>query len=401
MESGFDRRRFLGSLGLIASGGSAAPALLKAFGQGENATPGVESRQNTSEPAKPKGNISLRLQVVRTLANPVIDLGNPDAHDIPGGFETGNTLKLTINGRTEYHMVTTTMETTGGNKWTHQRMEHWVSADSLHWRRYSVLYRPHADPETGLWILTSSQFPYFDQTRNRWVIYFNYQALNGIRNWTLPTLLMMAEAKTEGIEGIDGDFDFPGIDVARSGYAHPTDAESSSLSPPFQAADGRWMAFLGFSILKEPHWYAALVSAPGPRGPFKFEARYWPLPIMSPRGYVENPLPMKLRGPKTGRDYWAITFDYLRPEVTEGKNSQIGFSYSRDGLNWPEENGQIVDVNSGLAPGEQGWWRIIRTPHQLIDEGDGTYTCFFTGLYREDFFAVGMMKLKLVEVVDP
>jgi hypothetical protein len=106
---------------------------------------------------------------------------------------------------------------------------------------------------------------------------------------------------------------------------------------------------------------------------------------------------MKLRGPVTGRDYWAIIFDYLRPEFTEGKNSQIGFSCSYDGLNWPEEHGQIVNINAGLAPGEQGWWRIIRTPHQLIDEGDGTYTRFITGLYRNDFFAVGMAKLKLAE----
>ena len=186
MGSGFNRRKFLGSLGLIASSGSVAPALLKAFGQGQNVTPGDGSRLSTSEPAKPKENVRLRLHVVRTLANPVIDLANPDAHDIPGGFETGNTLKLTIKGRSQYHMVTTTMETTGGNKWTHQRMEHWVSDNGLQWRRHSVLYRPHADPETGLWILTSSQFPYFDLTRNRWVIYFNYQALNGIRNWTLP-----------------------------------------------------------------------------------------------------------------------------------------------------------------------------------------------------------------------
>ena len=49
---------------------------------------------------------------------------------------------------------------------------------------------------------------------------------------------MMAEAKTEGMEGINGDFDFPGVDVARSGYAHPTDAESSSLSPPFRLPTG-------------------------------------------------------------------------------------------------------------------------------------------------------------------
>ena len=397
MGSGLQRRQFLISLGLFAASGSMAPAPLKDIGGGEKGTLAVQNVLTESEPRKEKGSTRLRLQVVKTLAEPVIDLTSPDARDIPGGFETGNTLKLTINGRAEYHMVTTTMETTGSNKWSHQRMEHWVTADSLHWHRHRVLYRPHIDPETGLWILTSSQFPYYDPTRNRWVIYFNYQALNGMRNWTLPTLLRMAEAKTEGIEGINGDFDFPGVDVAPSGYAHPTDAESSSLSPPFRAADGRWMAFLGFSVLKEPHWYVALVSAPEPRGPFKFEPKYWPVPVMTPRGYVENPLPMKLRGPETGRDYWAIVFDYLRPEVTHGENSKIGFSYSLDGLNWPEENGQIVDINSGLAPGEHGWWRIIRTPHQLIDEGDGTYTCFFTGLYRHDFFAVGMAKLKLVE----
>ncbi len=387
------RRNFLRA-SLLSSAGAAA-ALPSSAEKAEAA-----GRFSPQPPEKAR----LRLEVVRTLANPVIGPNNPDTHDIPGGFETGNTLKFTIDGRTEYHMIMTTMETTRAAKWTHLRMEHWVSADGLEWRRGRILHRPQVDPETGLWTMTSSQFPYFDRARDRWVIYYNFNALNGVRNWTLPCLLKMVEARNKGLGGINGEFNFPGAEVARSGYAHPTDADSSSLSTPFRAANGRWMAFLGGGPKplnpQSGRWWVSLVSAPGPQGPFRYEPSYSPVPVMEPIGYVENPLPMKLRGPRTGREYWAIMFDYLRPEVKEGKNSTVGFSFSYDGLSWPKEHGQIVDINAGLRPGEAGWWRVVRTPHQLIHEGEGTYTCFFTGLYRDAFFAVGKMSVNLVEEVN-
>jgi len=86
MGSDFHRGRFLGSLGLVAASGSVAPALLKALGEGGKAALTAEHRGEDSATAGQKGNTRLRLQVVRTLVDPVIDLANPDTRDIPGGF---------------------------------------------------------------------------------------------------------------------------------------------------------------------------------------------------------------------------------------------------------------------------------------------------------------------------
>jgi hypothetical protein len=346
----------------------------------------------------------LRLELISTHPTPVIDSTHPDTKDIKGGFETGNSMKLTINGETAYHMIVATMETTKNTQWNYPRTEHWVSTDGFDWKRAKVIFYSHHDPETGLWRQTSSPFPYFDTIQDRWFVYHNSLALDSIRYWAPPCLLRRAGAKTKGLEGIYGEFDFPGEIVAPSGYAHPTNAFSSSISTPFQSADGRWYAFLGGG--PEPlnsisgKWWICQVSAPGPEGPFKYIPELAPVLFMEPTGYVENPLPMKLLGPETGKEYWAIMFDFLKPEVTTGKNTDIGFSFSTDGVNWPVENAQIIDIRSGLPQGETPWWYTIRTPHQLIDEGDGTYTCYFTAYDESKVFeSVGMVKFRLIEEI--
>ena len=90
---------------------------------------------------------------------------------------------------------------------------------------------------------------------------------------------------------------------------------------------------------------------------------------MDSTGYVENPIPMKIRGPKTGKEYWAIIFDYLKSEVTTGVRTEIGFSCSLGGIKWPLENAQVIDVRDGFAPGVRPWVKRIRTPHQLRMKG--------------------------------
>jgi len=141
-----------------------------------------------------------------------------------------------------------------------------------------------------------------------------------------------------------------------------------------------------------------------PRGPFAVSQITSP-PMIDPAGFTENPMPIKVRGPKTGREYWVAVFDFLAPEVTAYRPKNVfGFTWSADGVHWPKEHGQLVNIDKGLKPGERGWWRgsaAVRTPHQMIDEGDGTYTVFFTGgtqkNFRAGFRAVGMVKVKLVE----
>ena len=347
----------------------------------------------------------LRLELVKTEPVPVIGPLNPDAKDIPGGFEAGTTVKVTINGNSAYHMVTTTMETSGAMRWANMRTEHWISEDGLHWRRHMVLFRPGINPVTGLWELTGSPFFFFDKKADRWFVYFNFMAFYDRQSWGTPCLLRRAGAKTKGLAGINGEFDYPGEVVAPSGIAYPTDAEASSISPPFQAADGKWYAFLGGGMKplsnKSGKWWVSIVKAKGPEGPFIFMPKHAPEPMMDPTGFVENPLITKIKGPVTGKEYWAVVFDFLKSEVETGHNSQIGFSYSEDGLHWPVANAQIIDLAQGLPSGATGWWRAIRVPHQLIDEGHGIYTCFFSAYDKQGKFeGIGKATFRVKEIVE-
>lgn len=337
---------------------------------------------------------------------PVIDSLNPDAQDIPSGFEAGSTVKLTINGETRYYMVTSAMASRpkGEFRWTHMRTELWISEDGSDWKRHRTLTHPHFDEQTGLWQLTGSPFPFFDESEDRWYIYFNFMAFSGISNWDTPCLLRRAAALEKGMGGITGEFEFPGEIVAPSGIAHPTDAEASSISPPFKAGDGSWYAFLGggpkpFNS-SSGRWWVLIVKASSPGGPFYYIPELAPVPIMDPTGFVENPLPMKLTGPKTGTEYWAIIFNYLKGEVTIGKNSEIGFSSSSDGITWHPQDVQLIDLRDGLPGEQQEWWRAIRVPHQLCNEGNNIYTCFFSAYDKQGIFeGIGKATFRLREEV--
>ena len=92
----------------------------------------------TNAQTSPKGESSrtrLRLQVLSTYPVPVIDSAHADAKDIPGGFECGSTVKVTVNGKTEYHLFASVMEGIRATVWTYNRLEHWISGDGIHWNR--------------------------------------------------------------------------------------------------------------------------------------------------------------------------------------------------------------------------------------------------------------------------
>ena len=354
-----------------------------------------------ADPTTPR----LQLQLVKTEPIPMIGENHPDVKDIPAGFEAGTTLKATINGKTAYHMVSTTMETFGGTRWADMRAEHWISEDGNTWKRHRVLFRPGKNPETGMWELTGSPFFYFDEKADRWFVYFNFMAYERRSPWNTPTLLRRAGAKTKGMAGIYEEFDYPGEIVAPSGIAHPTDAAASSISPPFQAADGKWYAFLGGGPKplndKSGRWWVLIVKAKGPEGPFVYMPEHAPEKFMDPTGFVENPLITKIKGPVTGKEYWTIIFNYLKPEVTTKKNSQIGFSCSADGLTWPTANAQIIDMEKGLPAETAPWWRCIRVPHQLADEGNGLYSCFFSAYDKQgQFQSIGKATFRVKEIVE-
>ena len=128
------------------------------------------------QPATASEATRLQLELVKTEPVPVIGVNHPDARDIPAGFEAGTTVKVTIDGKSAYHMVTSTMETFGATRWADMRTEHWISEDGNNWRRHKILFRPGKNPETGMWELTGSPFFFFDEKEDRWFVYFNCMA---------------------------------------------------------------------------------------------------------------------------------------------------------------------------------------------------------------------------------
>jgi hypothetical protein len=340
----------------------------------------------------------LKLDVVKTLPQAVINSKTPGADDMPGGFEGGDTVKVTVGGETEYHLFAHSYETLD---WSHSRLDHWVSRDGLQWRHPGPLLRPYTDEKTGLWNMFCSPMPFFDTATDRWLLFYVWFAKE-TKAWNSGGTIWCAESKVKGRDGIGGPYDFPGRQVLFPGVSFPERTIIQSISTPFQAPDGPWVVFYGgddgfAGAGTWGRWWVALASAPMPRGPYK-QLGNRPEWLIRPTGFNENPMPSRAKA-SDGRDYWLATFNFLHDEIQSGANSKIGFTWSADGVCWPGENGQAVDARDGLAAGEEPWWNVIRTPHGLIAEGDGTYTCFFTATSVNDrgFRGVGRVEFKLAE----
>ena len=359
----------------------------------------------------PPATSRLRLAVIKTLAQPVIARNTPGAEQIAGGFEAGTTVKVTIDGKPEYHLFSHAFQTLG---WERPQADHWFSQDGLKWQPGGALLTPNTDQKTGLFCTYGHPTPFYVEKESQW--HLSYSVFrNSKPGWTGGnTIVYSAKSKVHGAKGIYGPWDFPGEVVFVPGVSSPaTNMVAVSISCPFQVKDGRWAIFfcpsrdghpIPMSSATQP-WPVALSFGPSPTGPFTCLDPCEPIPMIDPPDFTENVLPIKVRGPKSGRDYWVAVFDFLAPEVSAYTPKNVfGFCWSEDGVHWPKEHGQVVNVDDGLAPGERGWWRgswSIRTPHQMIDEGGGTYTVFFTGgthdSHFDDFRAVGMVKVKLVE----
>lgn len=370
----------------------------------------LHAENASSAPAKPH---RLRMEVVRSLPTPVIGKDTPGMESIPGGFEGGSSVKVMVNGKPEYHLFAHGYPRLD---WSQSRLEHWVSPDGVNFRRASVLQENFRDEKAGMNHIFCSPVPFYDEKSERWnLIYCEFVAES---TWTGDSAtIWRAQSKTPGKEGIGGPYDFENRSVfvpkhcAKIGAITPL---ATACSAPFQVQDGRWAVFVSTDFVikdektgarRQQKWPVMLKFAASPLGPFDPPKEAVVPPLIEPTAFVENPMPIKVRGPKTGRDYWVSVYDFLAPEVTSFSPKNVfGFSWSADGENWPTENGQTVNIDDGLKSGERGWWRgdwAVRTPHQMIDEGDGTYSIYFTGGSAENHFSgmrpFGKVTVRLVE----
>ncbi len=352
----------------------------------------------------------LRLEVVHTLPNPVIGRETPGAGQLLGGFEGGNSLKIVVGGRSHYHLFAQSYPLLD---WSRCGLDHWVSDDGRAFRHAGMLLEDFLDEATGERHIFTMPMPFFYEPEQRW--YLSYGEFVSKDSWVATSGNMWcAPARIPGLEGINGSYDFAKRQIFVPRQTTPVNLIPISNSAPFQVQDERWAVLVcpdgeagagAASWPASPRWPVTLHFAADPRGPFLAPDPLEVPPMIEPTGYTENPMVIKVKGPKSGRDYWVGVFDFLAPEVTEYQPKNVfGFSWSADGIHWPAEHGQVVNVDDGLAQGQRGWWRgswAIRTPHQLLEEGDGLYTIFFTGATTENYFegfrAVGKLTVRLVE----
>ena len=350
----------------------------------------------------PPGDVPrLRVKVIHSLPEPVIDGKTPGAEKIPGGFEGGNSVKVMINGRPQYHFFAHCYPTAG---WGRSQLDHWVSDDGNTFRHVGVMLEDYEDKTTGLKHIFTAPMPFYCEKESRWYLSFGEFVVKIGGDWSSDGGTMWcAPAKETGLAGINGSYDFS------KRYEFVTrqclNKRPVSNSAPFQVKDGRWVVFVcpdGEVDRLSGHWPILLSFADSPLGPFRATSKPVVLPMLDPTGLTENPVLTKVRGPKTGHEYWVAVFDFLGPETGRYTPLNVfGFTWSDDGIHWPKEHGQIVNVDDGLPAGREGWWHTasaIRTPHQLLDEGDGLYTIFFTGTHAGGCFRpAGKVTVRLVE----
>lgn len=349
---------------------------------------------------------SLKLVVVSTLPEPVIGKGTPGAEEFPGGFEGGTTIKVETAGKKRYHQFATGM---GNMDWSENHLEYWVSDDGKDFQRKDVLRHQYVNKETGKTHQSLHPYPFFSGAENRWYMIFMEYVVD--KQWDGESgKIWCVPSRNNGPEGIEGPwnfderYEFVPKQCAPFNNSIPV---ATSTSSPFQVKDGRWAVLVSTNYYENglQRWPVMLHFSEQQKGPFLPAKEAVSPPMIEPTGYVENALVMKVKGPASGRDYWVAVFDFLAPEVAHYQpGSVFGFSYSEDGIHWPKEHGQAVNINDGLTPGQQGWWRnqwAVRTPHQLVDEGNGTYSVFFTGATTDDYFkgfrAMGKTTVRLVE----
>ncbi len=329
------------------------------------------------------------LVLVEPHGTPVLTVRSPGAEGNKYGFEGGRVVKI---GRT-YHLFTSEMA--GDPIWVKMRLAYWKSDDRLRWTRVATLFASSGafdgrDARASLW----SPLPVFDDRENRWNLFYvaYYAEPNTPQQFRMNEKgrIWRAVSAAKGIDGIAGPYRDAGV-VMQPG----PDSESWE---GLQGADSffpyrvgaRWAALYGSANTESvpiQHWRVGLATAPAIAGPWV--RRHGPNLPIEPT-FIENPIVERLHDGS-----YAAVYD------TTADPDAIGFSWSKDGLDWSAGQTLVVQPSKGQ------WAPEVRTPLGLVPEPDGTFTVFYTGFEQpadwtklmngtpSNTFAVGFARVRI------
>lgn len=300
------------------------------------------------------------LVVARQFATPVLTTRAEGAEGNKYGFEGGRVLKL----KGTYHLFTSEM--VGDPHWVKMRLGQWTSLDRVHWKRLSTLAESSGDftgkdPRAALW----SPLPVYDSKEGRWdLFYVAYQAApDTSRQWLTnhEGRIWRAVSTVAGEDGLDGPYKDVGIVMERGKNPDSWEGlQGTDSFFPYQTTVG-WHAFYGSAHTEKlpiSLWQVGLAQAPDLSGPWTRCTELNPLKVEN--RFIENPIVTKL----SDGSYVAV-YD------TDAPNA-IGYTLSSDGIHWSVGQHLIVQDGNGV------WANEVRTPLGLIDEGNGSFTLFYT-----------------------
>jgi hypothetical protein len=235
----------------------------------------------------------------------------------------------------------------------------------------------HFHQEGGLYLDCVSPMPFYNNETGQWELFFMWQAQPMPDRWTANGTAFRMISQTPGRAGINGPWvqDAAPVLAHAGGGAWEAGMQDSISAPYYAPASDQWLVFFGSGPrMCCADWLVGLAAAPSPSGPFTRLTAGNPVTLLPPpagMNYTENPTVFALPN-NVG---FVAVFDALFDEVTTSRNLKIGFGFSLDGVTWLPEEGAAVPV---VAPGEPFWADVIRTPLGMVDEGDGSWSVFYT-----------------------
>jgi len=324
--------------------------------------------------------LAVRFEIQELRETPVIDAGHPDCKDNKYGFEGGSVVKL--DG--VYHLFASEMA--GDPFWVRMRIAHWTSPNGIEWKRVSTIKETSGKPraETGLpyesfW----APMPIYNEADKQWELFhvaYDTGGAVGGRIWR-------ATSTVQGRAGIAGPYKDVGIILQPDADSQKWEGWQGVASfYPYQVKD-RWFAFYG-SHGGGPGWQVGLAEAPALTGPWKRRVSGNPCTIEPV--FLENPIVTRIG------DLYVAVYDsdiVNSPDYNYHKEANsVGYATSADGVLW-STGGRIIVQPQGPA----NWATDIRTPLGLIDEGNDTFTLFYTAENKKRFWPVSIIRLKMIK----
>ena len=318
---------------------------------------------------------SVKLTVIGGSKEPVIKQGDPGTEGNKYGFEGGCVFKH----KGIYHMFAS--EEIGDPYWVKMRFGHWTSPDRVKWTRQDTISETSGvqngiDLKAATW----APMPFYDEKAKVWNMYYvAYRskpcppdASNGSSDWYVnyDGRIVRAISQTPGPDGLNGPWKDVGIVLEpdwepwKKNGSQPWEGlqGTDSISPPFQARNGKWMAFYGSCQSQGGKINAAykkcnpgLAEAPAPTGPWTRCAQGNPMPFHMGQ-YCENPIATRVAD-----DLYIMVCD----------RTQVGYATSTDGVHW--SRAENIEFPKELKT----WEGRTTTPMGYIPEEDGTGTIFF------------------------